>query len=1118
MQEQQYTGIVAKLTTLQKRLGRIASSQGVLKTFGLALVLFGVLIGLTQLTWPSNGARLIADLIFVALFGLAVYFWAVRPYFNRPSFLQIARKLEQKYGKLQSRLIAALELHELAQKNREGYSIELIEKTIEEAGGVIAEIDTEAIIDYRPLNSWLIRVGALLSAALAIFLMNPTAIYNTWLLYSQPTADFERPPDFKLSLSPDGGEFYRNMDLVIKADAEGKAPRRIDLHYKFDDGTWTNDRMSRADSNAEASFVYTFKKIKRSLDIYAKSGGVESPKAHLEIIDPPRLTDINLSFDFPDYTGLADARGNPNDGNISALKGTRVKLEARSNKPLSQSYQLFNDSSRVPLSTDNDLITGGFTVKSTGRYTVILHDEAGRHNPEPIWYDIQALEDYPPSIAIQFPDADVDLGEQMILPLEIGIADDYGFGKLNLVHWMLSEGQQTEPVKESLSIRDKKELDQTISYELNVQTLNPLPGDIIYYYCEVSDNDIVSGPKWAKTRTYSARLPNLDEILADVQGAQEEQMESLEEAMKKQTELQKQIEQISRDMLKATEVNWEKQRQAKAVLEKQKDLAEKLDDLAKEMQDNLEKLEENKLISEELAEKMQEIQNLMEEVAPPELKEAMKKLQEALEKMDPNELKKALEQFQMTSEQLLENLDRTLSLLQKLAIEQKMDMLVQLAEKITKDQQAINESTDAAADSAALAKQLQPEKNASNEFDILKDQFAQLEQMDQKEQMIPAQEKKEAGEQVNNPEIPQDFQDMQQGMCSGSKGMCKNKGKKLHKELDEMTMALKNAQKAMQDQQRQEIARKMQKAAQDLLYLSGRQETLLDSTRAYQSTGDGLRKMASNQMQIAGASSRTAELISELSKESIFINITLMKFLGMTLSDMSDATSHLDKRSAQGAIQSEQSAMANLNKTVYLLFQARENAMSSSSGSGMQEMMQQMQQMAQMQAGINEQTMMQIPQPGMQMNMGRQQALQKLAAEQEMLRQTLEEMNDQFGKRGEMLGRLDQLGEEMKKVAEDLKRQRVNQETINRQQGILSRLLEAQKSVNRRDYSKKRQAELGADVVRRSPSLPDELNGDDAWISEMIRKALDENYPRQYEKLIRAYFKSIQNQGGRIEE
>ena len=117
-----------------------------------------------------------------------------------------------------------------------------------------------------------------------------------------------------------------------------------------------------------------------------------------------------------------------------------------------------------------------------------------------------------------------------------------------------------------------------------------------------------------------------------------------------------------------------------------------------------------------------------------------------------------------------------------------------------------------------------------------------------------------------------------------------------------------------------------------------------------------------------------------------------------------------------------------------------------------------------------------------------------------------------------MLGRLDQLGQEMKKVVEDLQKANVNPETIQRQEGILSRMLDAQKSVNRRDYSNKRQSEQGTDVVRKSPTLPEGFTGDEEGLSEMVRKALDEGYPKQYEKLIRAYFKSIQNQEARPNE
>jgi hypothetical protein len=1119
MQDQpQYQGIVERLKSLQARIAQLSSGRGLIKTIGLALLIFGLLIVVTIISWLSISVRIIIDIATLALLGVAIYFWVIRPYLRRPGFVEIARLLEKKYGKFQSRLIAALELHDLAAKNRENYSIELIEKTIEEAGGVIAEIDTDAIIDHKPFNQALIRAGILLFVTIAALLINPTAIYNTILLYSQPLTSFEKPPEFALTINPDGGEFYRNLDLPVKAEFSGKAPRKVDLYYKFEDGSWASESMARPESTSEASFVYTFKKIKRSVDIYAKSGHIQTAKAHIDIVDPPRITDLNLSFDYPDYSGLQDARGNPNDGNIAALRGTKVNIEAKANKPLAECYQMFADSSRVPLNVDGDMIRGNFTVKDNSRYTLMIRDNDSHINPEPIWYDIQTLEDYPPTITIKFPATDVDLDEHMVLPLEAGISDDFGFGKMNLVYWVMSDDQQTQPTKINIDISDKKNLDQDVKYTWDMQSLNLLPGDLIYYYCEISDNDIISGPKWTKSKTFSARLPNLDEILADVKDSQDNQMETLEQAMKSQQELQKQVDDLSKDMMKSNNVNWEKQKEAKDILQKQQDVAKKLENLAQEMQKNLDKLEDNKMISEQIADKMQELQQLMEEVAPPEFKDAMKKLQDALQKMDPNELKKALDQFKMTADQMLENLDRAIALMQKLAVEQKMDMLVQMAQKLQQEQDTINKNVDAASDSSKLASQTPSEKNTSDEFDLMKNEFKDLQEMDKTQQMIPDKEENAAAENVNNPQIPENFKDLKSGLCSGNGGNCKNKGKKLHQDLSETAQALEEAQKAMQQKEKAELAKKMQKAAEDLLYLSNRQEDLLDSTKTYQYTGDGLRQMASSEMQIAGASSRVAEVISDLSKESIFVNITLMKLLGSSLSDMADATDRLDKRFAPGAIQSQQSAMGNLNKTVFLLLQAKDNAMKSSSGSGLQEMMQQMKKMSEMQAGINDQTLMSMPQPGMQMNMGQQQALKQLAAQQEMLRQKLQEMNDQFGKRGDMLGRLDQLGDEMKKVVDEMKSNKVNSETIHRQEQILSRMLDAQKSVNKRDFTKKRLSEQGNDIVRKSPTLPDDHSGDTGWLSEMIKKALEEQYPRQYEKLIRAYFKSFQNQGAPLEK
>jgi hypothetical protein len=1113
----EYKGIVKRLRDLQARIALLESAKGLLMTTGLAVVLFWLLVAVTLVTWPGTTARIMIDLFLVLVIAVVFYLISLRPILLRKGFLQIARLLEKHYGKFQARLIGALELYDKAVDNRENYSVDLIEKTIEEAGGIIAEIDTGVIVDKKPLISASIKTGLVAAVTAVGFMLYPSSLQQAWSLYSRPGAVIVRPPEFSLRLEPSGGEFFRNQDLTVRAIADGKQPRRTDLYFRFEDGQWASEPMENPETDSSDAFVYTFKNIKRTVELYARSGDIESGHARIDIVDPPRLVDLSLTVDPPDYTGLPNVTGDPNDGNVAALKGSLVKIEANANKPLSAAFQLLGDSSKAGLKVEGDRVSGRFKIVENGKYTIMLSDLAGRVNPEPIWYDIQVLEDYPPSIEILFPAMDVDLGEQMVLPLEMSISDDYGFDGLNLVWWMISEGQQTEPSKEAISIPDAKAASQLIDYNWDINRIAPLPGDLIYYYCEVSDNDIISGPKWARSHTFLARLPSLDEILAEVQGSQEQQISELEEALKDQQQLQREIKEVAREMMKAVEVDWEKQQAARNILEKQKDIAEKMQNIADEMEENFDQLQDNMLIGEQIAEKMQEIQNLLDEVATPELKEAMKKLQEALENMDPEQLRQALEDFQMSSEELLESLDRSLDLLKRLAVEQKMDLLVELAQRILDEQNRINENVEKAADSSALASQSQACKNNSGQFNSLKEQFEQLKKMDEEMKLVPEKEKSEADSQINNPRIPENFDDLKSALSMGQGGKCQKKGQNLSQDLENVLAALKAARDAMQQQMMAEILGKLQRATEDLLYLSNRQEVLLDTTVHYENTAEDLPRLVDDQSELETAAEKVADQISEASKKTIFINMSLMRLMGQTLNNLSEACTHLGNRSAQKAAESETSAMANMNKAVDALMQTSQACKSSCSGSGMKETMNKMGGMCQKQSGINQQTMMLMPKPGIPMSLGQQQSLQQLAAQQEALRNQLQELNDELGSRGQILGRLDALGEEMKKVADDLARSKVDRRTIERQQRILSRMLDAQRSVNRREYSRKRKAEQGVDVVRRGPDYPDENRPGNGWLSDIIEQALKERYPREYEQLIKAYFKSLQSEGASLE-
>jgi len=201
--------------------------------------------------------------------------------------------------------------------------------------------------------------------------------------------------------------------------------------------------------------------------------------------------------------------------------------------------------------------------------------------------------------------------------------------------------------------------------------------------------------------------------------------------------------------------------------------------------------------------------------------------------------------------------------------------------------------------------------------------------------------------------------------------------------------------------------------------------------------------------------------------------------------------------------------MASLNRAALQMHQALQAMMQNGSGGGMsmEDFMQQMQAMAGAQQGINQQT------AGMgtggQMSLAQQAAMARLAVEQEAVRKSMEQLAAEAGQRSNVLGSMDKMVDDMKKVESDLHSQ-ITRETIQRQQQILSRMLDAQKSMREREYSKKRKAETGKEYARISPKeLPADLGErKEKWQQDVLR-AKKEGYSRDYLDLIKQYFEAL---------
>ena len=181
----------------------------------------------------------------------------------------------------------------------------------------------------------------------------------------------------------------------------------------------------------------------------------------------------------------------------------------------------------------------------------------------------------------------------------------------------------------------------------------------------------------------------------------------------------------------------------------------------------------------------------------------------------------------------------------------------------------------------------------------------------------------------------------------------------------------------------------------------------------------------------------------------------------------------------------------------------------SGSASGYNEFLRQMEEMANQQGNLNQQ--------GSQLAMGQlgasmqQSLMEQMLFKQQNIRNSLKRMIDEMKEAGNHgLGDLSGIANEMDEVINDLKRNKFDRDTSNRQQRILSRMLDSQKSLTQRGFEEERKSQTAQEVKLEGPmGLPEDLGQRQSLILQAMDTALKSGYTNDYQKMIRRYFNSL---------
>ena len=198
-----------------------------------------------------------------------------------------------------------------------------------------------------------------------------------------------------------------------------------------------------------------------------------------------------------------------------------------------------------------------------------------------------------------------------------------------------------------------------------------------------------------------------------------------------------------------------------------------------------------------------------------------------------------------------------------------------------------------------------------------------------------------------------------------------------------------------------------------------------------------------------------------------------------------------------------------LNEGAQIIIQLIKKMQDSGSASGYNEFLKQMEEMANQQGNLNQQgSQLALGQLGASMQ---QSLMEQMLFKQQNIRNSLKRMVDQMNKAGnDGFGDLSGISNEMDQVIDDLKQNKFDRETSNRQQRILSRMLDSQKSLAQRGFEKDRRSQTAKEIKLEGPiGLPEDLGQRQSLILQAMDTALKSGYTNDYQKMIRRYFNSL---------
>ena len=503
--------------------------------FLLAAVLVGFMVdnlfalpGIVRLVY---GIGLLAGLLYMCTRYIVLP--ALRPLTDE----MVATHIERAYPDLDNHLINAVLFQQGTAKNP--LTRVMVSSQLNETFRDMKERDMARSTDRRALwlwGKWSIVLLAVVGCYFGVFHKH---FANAFLRYAQPLKYIPPITNTRLAVVPGDAECLQGDSLAVEAHTEGVLPEKAFIYFR-DEETGTTRKLMPFEGSY---FIFEFASLQSSFHYWVEAGDAVSRRFTVTVNSRPSVREVQVTYTYPEYTGLGEKTESTPSGNISALVGSTARLRIMADRPLREGRIEVKylvpaqkegepDTVSIPLSSlSGDTLSGEMLLTRSGQYRIFVTDESGVGNV-PRLRQIVAHPDEPPAVRFIEPGKSVAVPPGSSVTLLAEASDNFALRGMQLF-LQRRAGEDFETFRQwpyEAGTRQCKE-----GCVLNLKEMALDIGDTLVYYMQASDGLARKDQSAGRSRSHQITIV----AAAAVEKEQNNQLEALRQIVRQLIKLQK---------------------------------------------------------------------------------------------------------------------------------------------------------------------------------------------------------------------------------------------------------------------------------------------------------------------------------------------------------------------------------------------------------------------------------------------------------------------------------------------------------------------------------------------------------------------------------------------------